>query len=159
MKFDLYENNAKKQTLNKTYASKIYIHIDDCYGKSRDNSKVYKTNTKLVKIISDNNKKPIYIYETYTSKNEQKLSNKSRSKLLLKIIKNNYFIDKNTQIYLLSDGANYFKNLAKLLNAKHIYDYFHFKKKFNDLFRKPLFIYDAKRNRKKLYIDNIAAKH
>ncbi|MGV2393957.1 UNVERIFIED_CONTAM: hypothetical protein O8I53_13985 [Campylobacter lari] len=155
---NLYKKDSD-DCVNKTYASKIYIHIDDCYGRARDNSKVYRTNTKIIKVMSDTNKKPFFIYETYTSKEDKKLSNISRAKILLKIIKNHYFIDENTQIYLLSDGANYFKNLAKLLNAKHIYDYFHFKKRFNDLFRKPFFIYNDKKYKQKLYIDNIVAKH
>ncbi|MCT4469960.1 Mbov_0401 family ICE element transposase-like protein [Mycoplasma sp. HS2188] len=157
-KLNLFENMSFKDSFNKTYATKIYIHIDDCYGKSRENSKIYKTNAKIIKIFSDTNKKPLFIYETYTSKDPKKLSNDSRASLLLKIIEKHYYTDKNTQIYLLSDGAKYFKNLAKLLNAKHIYDYYHFKKRFGELFKKPFFIFDSKMRKQKLYINNLSAK-
>ncbi|MBU4690642.1 hypothetical protein KQ874_02985 [Mycoplasma sp. ES3157-GEN-MYC] len=112
-----------------------------------------------MKFFSDTRSEPIYIYETYTSNDKVKLSNISRAKLLIKIIKNFYLINKHTQIYVLSDGAKYFENLAKILNAKHIFDYFHFKKRFNDLFKKPIFIYNEnKMNKKLLKINNLSAK-
>ncbi|QNM93526.1 hypothetical protein H9M94_02855 [Mycoplasma sp. Pen4] len=151
-KYDLF-NQTSNIEIKKQYANTIYISIDDCYGKARGNNKVSKTNSKIIKIFSDKNESPIYTYETYTSQDKEKLTNKSRAELIMTIIQKYYVIDTNTKLYLLSDGAVYFKNLAKLLNAEHIYDHFHFIKHFNFIFKKPIFIIknDVK---EKLLIDN-----
>ncbi|VEU75310.1 Uncharacterised protein (plasmid) [Mycoplasmopsis maculosa] len=134
--------NEENHTNIKQYASEIYIHIDDCYDKTRVNKKVIKSNTKIIKINSNIDNKVIYTYENYTAIDNEKIANISRAKIIIELIKKHYFIDSNTKLYLLSDGAKYFQNLAKILNATHIYDYFHFIKKFNDIFMKRIYIYN-----------------
>ncbi|VEU75753.1 Uncharacterised protein [Mycoplasmopsis maculosa] len=155
-KFDLFKSD-ENNNIEKSLANKIYISIDDCYDKTRYKNKVYKTNTKIIKLFSDTNQKPIYTYEVYSSNDNEKITNNSRAELIKKLIEKYYFIGKNTKLYLLSDGAKYFKILAKLLKANHIYDYFHFVKRFNDIFKKPVFVLNNK-IKEKLIINNKLVK-
>ncbi|MCU4707027.1 hypothetical protein, partial [Mycoplasma sp. CSL7503-lung] len=94
--------------------------------------------------------------ETYTSNDTNKITNESRSKIIQNIIKKYYFIDNNTKLYLLSDGAVYFKKLAKMLGAEHVYDYFHFCKRFLEIFKNKIFVFVDKKT--KQVLNNSEAK-
>ncbi|MBU4689890.1 hypothetical protein KQ878_02920 [Mycoplasma zalophidermidis] len=109
-----------------------------------------------MKIFTDTNKTPLYFYETYTTNDDLKLTNQTRASIIKSIISKYYITNTETKIYLLSDGAVYFKNLATLLSAKHIYDYYHFKKRFNEIFKKKLFVYSG--NKKSRVWNNKQAK-
>lgn len=127
LKNNSFINNKRQNYL--PYSNKIiYVEIDDCFQKLRDeNNKYCQYKTRMIVIhngVKDKKSKDkIVLLET--NKTNQKGRNLNDLASLIKSkIKENFNIF-NPKIILISDGARWMKKLAKFLNAIHYLDFFH----------------------------------
>ena len=120
--------------------NRIYVEIDDSYLKIRtENKKAKKFRCRLVMLHQGKNNEDKIInktsliiaeHEYKKDKNQLNLSSK-----IMQIIDEKYGI-KNPEIYLISDGAKWMKQLAKSLNVTtHFLDKFHVNQQINTALR------------------------
>lgn len=136
---ELFEvfNWVKVETtpLNVLFTPCVYfINIDDTFKIVRKNSKTSKMRFRVINIEQKGIKTQLTV-AVATRVNDFNINSKQTHKLIENILEEHFNYDKNnSKIYLFCDGARIFKNMCVNNNFTLIYDWYHLKKYFLNIF-------------------------